>query len=36
MKDVTMSVDFVPKVVLTDILDDIATSVRYVQMCTVT
>lgn len=30
MKDVTMSVDFVPEVVLTGILDEIATSVRYV------
>lgn len=32
MKDVTMSVDFVPEVVMTGILDEIATSVRYVQV----
>lgn len=29
MNDVTMSVDFVPKVVWTGILDDIATFVRF-------
>lgn len=32
MKEVTMSVDFVPEVVLTAILDEIATYVRYVEV----